>query len=136
MITWSDELFTGNSIIDEEHKQLIELLNAIGVASAARKRKAFKKDLVEKMLILTRKHCITEQRLMFDYKYEMIAHHTAEHGKMLSEFEILIVNYDEHGSEGIASFFESWFANHLFSEDMRMARWIQFHQCLGLIAPQ
>ena len=73
---------------------------------------------------------------MFDYKYEMIAHHTAEHGKMLSEFEILIVNYDEHGSEGIASFFESWFANHLFSEDMRMARWIQFHQCLGLIAPQ
>ena len=55
---------------------------------------------------------------------------------MLLAFEGLIVNYDEHGSEGIANFFENWLANHLFSEDMQMARWIQFHQCLGLIPPQ
>ena len=37
LIAWTDELLTGNAIIDDDHKQLVELINAICVASTTKK---------------------------------------------------------------------------------------------------
>ena len=82
LIAWNDELLTGNAIIDDDHKQLVELINAICVASTAKKRTVFQNDLVERMLVLTRRHFANEQRLMLEYRYEMAVHHASEHQKM------------------------------------------------------
>ena len=101
-----------------------------------KKRKVFQNDLVQKMLILTRRHFANEQRLMLDYRYEMTVHHASEHQKMMAAFTDMVINFDIHGADRITAFFEKWLIDHLFNEDLRMARWIQFYQCLGLTPPQ
>ena len=83
LIAWSDELKINVHELDEQHHQLVALVNSLHEAMKSRGgREAIGKAL-EDLILHTQLHFSTEERLMSDYVYPDYPRHKIEHDELL-----------------------------------------------------
>lgn len=66
---WSKDLETGNAMIDSQHKELIEAINALLAACATGKGRAEVAKTTKFLYDYTSKHFGDEEALQLRYKY-------------------------------------------------------------------
>ena len=133
-LTWSDELRTGLEVIDEQHKTLVGIFNALAAAQARGTETQAMAALFEELVRYTREHFRTEAELMQDWP--LTAAHRAMHLRAHQSFinflrraQALSQSSPADVAVDLLAFLAQWLLHHIMGVDARMAR--QIHALQG-----
>jgi len=120
LITWSAQLSVGIESIDEQHKKLINMINALNDAIANGSSKDIMQKIFDGLAVYTEKHFGYEERLFAQYGYEETAAHKAEHEALLNQ----VVELKKKMESGdfmigieVMAFLKEWLTNHIMRTD-------------------
>ncbi|MBF0537605.1 MAG: hemerythrin family protein [Nitrospirae bacterium] len=137
-IKWTDDLTVGVDSIDDQHKELIaivdNLLNAINRGDG--------KDEIEKVMTFLKKyvetHFLMEETLMSRIKYpkDKLLEHEAQHTEFWETYnELVAIFKEEHNSPVLVNTIKNvlvgWFANHICQTDKAIGVFVKKQQVPG-----
>ena len=123
MIEWEDKFSVGISIVDEEHKKFIDIINKAIYAQQHNKLDAISGILTD-MAVYALEHFKTEETYMIDFKYYDYKSHKDEHNNFSNE----ISNYCKKLMDGeikiriidkIIEDLMQWLNNHIQKMDKK-----------------
>ena len=129
-LDWSPELSVGFEEIDDDHKKLIEMLNAL--SDAATEAKGNRADAVvgqvlNELLSYTMWHFRHEERLMQTHGYPDFFEHKTQHGDLGEQATGLQKRFQD-GNLDVAGevlpFLKSWLADHILGTDKKLAAFL------------
>ena len=125
-IVWTPELEVGVEVIDNGHRELIDLYNAVREASQLKDR-AWTGVLLERLGNATALHFDEEEMLMTGINYAQAVDHKEEHRKLLDEFAHQVDEWhDQHDSaELLCRFLYAWLLRHIAALDAKLAQAIK-----------
>lgn len=116
-IEWIPSYSVGNNQLDEQHKNLFELINDFFEVEDKENALAVFAELKNTVII----HFKTEERYLEHINYPNKTAHIAIHNTMLKKFNLLhkkLQRYDIEIQHKIAMFLYNWLAKHILKEDM------------------
>lgn len=124
-IEWSDEFKLGLPAIDAEHRELLEVCNQFLGAVEAGEPVPRLAAILTNMILLTRAHFQSEERMLDRHGYPGLVIHRAEHDRLLIEAETLLARFDDasHHDEvarlttETAQFLQTWLLDHIRTND-------------------
>ncbi len=122
MIEWEDKFSVGISIIDQEHKKLIGILNKAVFANEHNDNPAETLELLGDMIEYSRKHFSTEESYMLKFKFPEYQLHRNEHldftSKTITNHHNFI-NGDYQIANEILEYLKQWLVNHIQATDKK-----------------
>lgn len=125
LITWNDSLTLGLPSIDQQHKQLVELLNSLHDAMVGRQGQQKLGAILDGLANYTIEHFSYEEGLLAQYQYREAATHAALH----QHFKTKIAEFREELSGGriamstsVLAFLQGWLTSHICETDARYVR--------------
>lgn len=122
MIEWEDKYSVGISIVDEEHKELIRIMNAAIVAKQHSANVDEITKLLKELTVYALKHFSTEESYMVEFNYPEFQYHKEEH----SDFSNKTITYCNRVIEGnyniaseILEYLKKWLVNHIQITDKK-----------------
>ncbi|MCI9558040.1 hemerythrin family protein [Candidatus Ventrimonas sp. KK005] len=127
--TWSKDLETGNHMIDQQHKQLVQCINDLMNACSQGKGRD---QIIETMQFLqtyTAKHFGDEEILQQRYKYPDYINHKKYHETFKKTVADILAELKSTGPTvalvaKVNTSIGSWFINHIKREDIKVAKHI------------
>ncbi|MDR0586311.1 MAG: hemerythrin family protein [Treponema sp.] len=122
-----EDLKTGNPLIDEQHRQLISIVNDLLSACRQRRAEQFESGLAF-LRYYTAKHFFDEEVLQIQYGYPGYAAHRVRHDEFKTTIRNFTLELKENGGnleDRVASYIGEWFVNHILTEDIVLARHIR-----------
>ena len=86
-IVWRSQMSVGNSIIDDQHRYLICLMNTIEMALRDNKNKDILKTAIDQLFEYTEYHFDQEERIQQRMKYPKAMEHKQEHQRILEDLK-------------------------------------------------
>lgn len=121
LISWSSQLSVGIDSIDEQHKKLVNMINALNDAISEGRSKDIMQKIFDGLAVYTTKHFAYEEDLFAQHGYAQSAAHQAEHNALLAQVGELKTKMDEGdfmiGIE-VMAFLKDWLTNHILKTDM------------------
>lgn len=125
---WNSNFETGIPVIDEQHQQLVHLLNVLAAHLAQKSEPVVLEEVFAALADYAVYHFKTEETIWNEYFYgdEWLITHEHTHEKFLTRVQALRVqgktkSLDEMVDETI-KFLTHWLAFHILDNDMRMAK--------------
>ncbi len=125
-LIWRDQLNVGNDAIDQDHKQLVEIINRVENCLKIKDRD----NLFEEMHHLSQyaqAHFIREERIAHLVKYPNAEdlHHSHQNlivqlKKVKQDIEAMDSNWSIAMIENISNLLRNWLINHVIKEDLLM----------------
>ena len=84
---WSPDFSVNIKTIDSQHKELVDLVNRIFLASTAREDTKVIVSILEALKSYTQKHFELEERLMHQAQYSDLDTHKLEHKKLIEQLD-------------------------------------------------
>lgn len=120
---WSNDLSSGNTMIDTDHKHLIDLVNKLNMAMSGGKGNTVLGGILNELIDYTVSHFAREEKLMKEINYADYATHKAEHDKLVSEVSELKRSFDSGAvtlSSKVYMFLTEWLNRHIKSSDIKL----------------
>jgi len=125
---WKDELAGGIETFDDDHKQLIHLINQFESAAHYNQGELFEEKALSELVDYTKHHFGSEEKLMQEHNYPEFEAHKAQHEAMIKKVNTFLESYQNSDSdqaiEEIAAYLKYWLVNHIISVDKRAARYL------------
>src|SRR5512134_122658 len=118
-LEWSESLVLGHAVMDETHREFVELLNRVGTAGEA--------DVLEQLdafIAHTEAHFTQEEQWMEAMQFPPLGCHRAEHEGVLEimrEVRKRIAGGESHYGAVLAQAIAEWFPLHAQSMDTMLA---------------
>jgi hemerythrin len=125
-IVWDPALDTGDALVDQQHRGLLELLNELeAVEDADMTRIVAVLDRLEHSLTI---HFATEEEYMarLSYPARATAAHVSEHRLMATKQRTMSIDYRRGWTTGTAplvSYMTSWLSDHIETQDRQLAEY-------------
>lgn len=124
--SWSKDLETGNALIDSQHKELFERINALLAACAAGKGRAEVVNTTKFLYEYISRHFSDEEQLQLRYKYPDYANHKQYHEGYKRVVRELAEQLNKEGPTVVLvgkvnSSIAGWLINHIKREDVKVA---------------
>lgn len=118
VIKWSDELNTGITVIDNQHKRIVEYINILGDVRASHDRNEEERVLTE-LVDYALSHFAFEESLMEDAGYNFINGHKRVHAMFTRRVGDFVQRFKmgEDVTEELLIMLKSWLLNHIRSDD-------------------
>ena len=124
-IEWSDQISVGIQEIDEQHKQLVALINRLFDAMASGKEKLqVAKDILNELMQYTIVHFSVEESLFRIFDYPDYEKHCENHFAL----RVKVIEINEKVQKGermitpeLLTFLKKWITNHIMVEDKAYA---------------
>ena len=128
-ICWSADLSVGVTLIDEQHKALIERLGDVAAAVQALEGE---REIIRTLGFLTdntKFHFSAEEEHMAGAGYPALPEQQASHAKFTATLTELVRDFEEEGStrllaEAIETFLSRWLENHIRGMDSRFGTFL------------
>jgi hemerythrin-like metal-binding protein len=123
LIEWKDEFATGVPDVDSEHRQLIDLINALHVAVTREDVNYTVMDFLGQIYARISGHFALEEKIMRERRYDQYEDHKTDHERLLDELRDIMDDYEEHAyysDEEFTRVIESWFTQHFKTRDARL----------------
>lgn len=123
-ITWTDDYSVGNKVLDEQHGQLITILNYLIRLSETSDLSMHHKSVLIALSMLTKYaqgHFKEEESIFSKTDYPKIGEHKKQHAEFedyIAAFTQSMNNEAEHKIEELLTYVASWLNNHILIEDM------------------
>ncbi len=122
MIDWKEKYSVGISIIDEEHKELIHIMNVAIEAKQHSDNIDKTLELLKELTMFTLKHFSTEEFYMAEFNYPEFQHHKDEH----HDFSNRVIMFCNRAAEGnyhivdeILEYLKQWIVHHIQITDKK-----------------
>jgi len=114
--------------IDEQHRELVRLVNRLNGAIKNKEGDASTLGLYDELLEFTAFHFATEHRLMEECGYPELIHHDLEHTHLLEEAQRYKSRLTEGGDLLALQSIKDWLLNHIQFADKPMASYLLAHE--------
>jgi len=122
MIKWEEKYSVGLSIIDEEHKELIRIMNVAIKAKQHNDNIDEISKLLKQLTVYTLKHFSTEESYMVEFNYPEFQYHKEEHhdfSNKVIEYCNRVIEGDCHVANEILEYLKQWLINHIQITDKK-----------------
>lgn len=128
LIKWSSLYSVSNTLIDDQHKQLVALINKAFVAITKRNDKEVISAIIDEIADYTVYHFNTEEELIGKFGYPTLENHQIEHKKFVEQvlkfkedikLEKLQLKFD------VFSFLKDWLMNHIVVSDKKYMKYFK-----------
>ena len=125
-IAFSDQLLTNISLVDDQHKFLINMFNRLVDILASQKPADDISNIFEQLLEYTRYHFSTEEDIMGQQAYPGAAKHKAQHAFFIEKVNSLALNatHPNDATTSIATFLAKWIQNHICIADKQLGQFL------------
>jgi len=123
VMEWSDELVLDDGIIDDTHKEFVELLNRMYDAPDDQLL-----SILDEFIVHTEAHFAQEQRWMEELAFPPLSCHASEHAGVMEitrEVRQRTADGDMRFGKVLAQGIAEWFANHAATMDLMLAQYIK-----------
>jgi len=120
LITWNDKFSVRVSRFDEEHKQLMNLINQLHDAMKTGQGKQVIGDVLQGLISYTQNHFASEEKLMKGHSYPGYESHKKEHNQLtmtVLDFQKGFASGSVPLSQTVMSFLRDWLTNHIQGMD-------------------
>jgi hemerythrin-like metal-binding protein len=127
LIKWRDSYSVGVERFDEEHKQLVELINEMFEMVRDKKSVNHLQDAIAKLIEYTRIHFADEEEAMEEVEYPHLEEHREIHANLLRqvlEFQEELRSGREELKMDLYKFLREWLMNHILDEDMKYSTYL------------
>lgn len=130
LFQWNDEFSVGVDDIDEQHVELVGLLNQLHAAVRERRGSDAVRSTLDELVDYTRTHFAVEERMMRESGYPDYAEHHVYHEALIDQVRALQQKLDS-GEASITfellHFLRVWLMRHICESDKRFGQWYQEH---------
>ena len=125
MIKWNDKYSVNILMFDEEHKKIIDTINALTVAEQDNYTSDKVAEITNDIITYKKKHFKSEEDYMIKYNYPEYQSHKEEHVKFLERITFyhnrLILNdcIIENNIFFILKYFKKWIIDHIQMVDKK-----------------
>jgi hemerythrin-like metal-binding protein len=126
----TDDLCTGSTLIDGDHRNLVDLVNAFFQSMQSGQDNGRVSEAMKDLIAYTGEHFVREEREMERIKYVAALAHRAEHTTLLAQLVELREMLDAGGRMNIpavADFLSQWLRDHIVAVDMKLAAALKQH---------
>ena len=129
-IVWEDKYKVGYKRIDDQHLELIEIINDLHDCMDNRYSKdevlraQFKKALI-KTVDYVAYHFSCEEKIMHAIKYDKILEHSSYHREFIQTIYNYVQSYENGSLEAInnlVQYLKDWFLNHILVTDKKFIK--------------
>lgn len=127
-IDWSPEFSVGIPSIDQQHQQLVKMLNELYNAMQAGQGQASLGKVLNSLAQYCLSHFAAEERLMRQHGYPDLAAHLEIHQKMTAKVKELLQDINSGKaltSVSVASFLKDWLTKHIQQTDKKYGPYLQ-----------
>lgn len=127
---WSEEYETGYPLVDQQHKNLFDMINSYHTAINSDHETNKISSILNDLALYTQSHFRTEESLMVSSGYPDIAKHKQLHNNLISKVNELINEFQTDKtlrSTQISAFLADWLRHHIKKEDMLLIQWVRLH---------
>jgi hemerythrin len=123
LLNWKPEYSVGVESVDFEHREMIDLINAIYDAIEDKKNPQSIEHFLGEVHTTISAHFALEERVMRNANYEEFEAHKEDHEELLDEIRDLMDRYFDAPDRGLQLLQENlsgWFAGHFSTFDARL----------------
>ncbi|OGQ99656.1 MAG: hemerythrin [Deltaproteobacteria bacterium RIFOXYD12_FULL_55_16] len=121
-LTWQDRYSVGIGQIDDQHKQLINMINELNDAMLTGKGKNVLMTVLNKLAEYCVSHFAVEEKLFDVHVYPETADHKEKHHKMTTKVKALIGEVQSGKSTisiEVMNFLKNWLDKHIMETDKK-----------------
>lgn len=122
LFQWSDSYKVGIQEVDEQHKELVNMLNALHNAIVNHRAKESARRILDQLAEYTRTHFLLEESLMRVTHYGGFELHKKQHEELIQQVQDLQAKLDS-GTATITfellHFLKGWLTHHINESDKR-----------------
>ncbi|MBI3396087.1 MAG: hemerythrin family protein [Spirochaetia bacterium] len=128
-LVWQDSMSVKIDSIDEQHKELIEVINEALQAVISRKETSAILAAFEKIGAFAEKHFAYEEKLFTAFRYDQKEAHMAEHGRLRQGIRDISARLLEGraSTPEILGFLRGWLVNHILNADVKYSEFLRGH---------
>ncbi len=123
LLTWKPEYSVGIESVDSEHREMIELINAVYDAIEDKKNPQSIEHFLGEVHATISAHFALEERVMRNANYDEFEAHKEDHEELLDEIRDLMDRFFDTPVQGLQLLQENlsdWFAGHFSTFDARL----------------
>jgi len=123
LLAWHDDYALGIAAIDHEHRELIELINALYAAVEVGASRDELGGFFAELHAVVAAHFALEERVMREQGYDELTAHKTDHERLLDEILMLDEEVAASGvrdDKRLAARLDDWFSAHFRSADARL----------------
>ena len=121
LIEWSNELSVGIDSIDEQHKKLVNMINALNDAMQTGSSNDLLGKIFSGLAAYTQKHFAYEENMFAEYGYTDSEEHKRQHNELIAQVVELKEKFMENPqgtiSADLMQFLKRWLTNHIMRTD-------------------
>ncbi len=123
---WNPRYETGIQFIDDQHKQLLDLVNKLHDGFQSGMPKDEINALLDFMVVYIANHFTTEESFMQEHGYPDLKAHQAQHMTFMTKVKHLAERWKTSTpptASEFARFIQDWLAHHVSEVDMGFTSW-------------
>lgn len=128
VFAWKAEYSVGIGEIDDQHKQLVAMVNDIHEAMAEGKGRDILGEILTKLITYTKQHFASEEALMEKHGFPDFPAHKVSHAKMTKRVLELQKEFEQsdvkHSIE-VARFLQQWLNKHILETDKQYSSFLK-----------
>jgi hemerythrin-like metal-binding protein len=122
LLDWTDKFLFGIEDVDEQHKQLIELVNSMFASFKMDKTKKEIKENIKSFVDFASYHFGNEEQYFEQFNYSESKSHIKEHNEFLKQIKSFQIDYNTNKVkflDDIMSYIKVWLYRHFTEEDIK-----------------
>ncbi len=128
LIQWNNELSVGIASIDEQHKQLINIINELNSALEEGLADEVLANIFAELTVYTEEHFSYEEALFAEHGYSESEAHKNEHQALIKQVHALkqkMLEGDFMIGVEVMVFLKEWLLNHILKTDKAYTQFLQ-----------
>jgi diguanylate cyclase (GGDEF)-like protein/hemerythrin-like metal-binding protein/PAS domain S-box-containing protein len=124
-IAFNEAHLIGVAVIDEQHRQLVRMVNELNrdIAASAH-HVAHISERFDELINFTVLHFQTEHRFMVDYQYPDANAHDHEHGQLTRELALIVQKKSQNGDLLVLQRIKDWLLTHIQTADKALGQFL------------
>lgn len=128
LIEWTNELSIGIESVDEQHKKLVNMINALNDAKLTGGSNELLGKIFTGLTTYTQKHFTYEENMFAEYGYSNFDEHKRQHNELIAQVIELKDKFMENPqgtiSNDLIHFLKRWLTNHIMKTDKAYAEFL------------
>jgi diguanylate cyclase (GGDEF)-like protein/hemerythrin-like metal-binding protein/PAS domain S-box-containing protein len=108
---------TGVKIIDDQHRQIVQMVNDLNRSLEEGRDDAELKNLFAALLAFTATHFATEEALMARYGYPQVDEHKKQHVNLVHELQVIAAEFTQGAELRLLQSIKDWLLGHIQHAD-------------------
>jgi len=123
LIEWKEEFNVGVPAVDHEHREMVEMINALYATLSQPDAESTVMDFLGEIYAKISAHFALEEKIMREQNYDQFIDHKQDHERLLDEIRDIMDSYEDSAAfdeRELERRLTAWFTEHFKTRDARL----------------